>query len=85
MKKIFLLLFLTGTFFTVHAQNTQYTEHAMAAGETLSSIASKYETTVGDIMRLNGMNAESKLTLGQKIKISFTSGKRFIFYYKRKT
>jgi LysM repeat protein len=45
------------------------TEHTLQQGETLSALATKYNTTVGDIMRLNGMNAKSQLTIGQKIKI----------------
>lgn len=52
---------------TVQAQ--QYKTHTLAKGETLSMLAQKYNTTVGDIMRLNDMNAGSQLSIGQKIKI----------------
>lgn len=52
----------------VNAQ-TKYTTHTIASGETLSALSAKYKTTVGDIMRLNGMNSSSKLSVGQKIKI----------------
>jgi LysM repeat protein len=38
-------------------------------GETLSALAKKYSTTVGDIMRLNGMNSKSQLQIGQGVKI----------------
>jgi len=43
--------------------------HAIAHGETLSGLAKLYHTTVGDIMRLNGMDSKSLLHIGQKIKI----------------
>ena len=43
--------------------------HTIKKGETLSALAKKYATTVGNIMRLNGMNAKSQLTIGQTIKI----------------
>src|SRR5205085_5620800 len=39
-------------------------------------LAQKYHTTVGDIMRLNGMNSKSHLTVGEKIKIPSASTKR---------
>ncbi|MBG9376576.1 LysM peptidoglycan-binding domain-containing protein [Panacibacter sp. DH6] len=68
MKKMFLLLFsCTVLMMNVFAQ--KYTEHTLAQGETLSMLAEKYKTTVGDIMRLNGMHADTKLVIGQKIKI----------------
>jgi LysM repeat protein len=71
MKKIFLLLVTCIMFFSMHlfAQNTKYTTHVLAKGETLSMLAGKYKTTVGDIMRLNGMHADTKLSPGQKLKI----------------
>lgn len=71
MKKIFLFLISCILLLSVQvfAQNVKYIEHVIAQGETLSMIASKYKTTVGDIMRLNGMHADSKLSIGQKIKI----------------
>lgn len=71
MKKIFLLL-ITCTMLlstSLFAQTTKYTIHTLAQGETLSMLAEKYKTTVGDIMRLNGMHADTKLSLGQKLKI----------------
>ncbi len=43
--------------------------HTIKQGETLSAIAKQYNTTVGDIMRLNGMNSTSKLQIGAAIKI----------------
>ena len=54
--------------FAAHAQN-KYTTHTLKQGETLSTLASQYATTVGDIMRLNGMHADTKLVYGSAIKI----------------
>jgi len=71
MKKIILLLFACTLLLNIHvfAQNVKYTMHTLAQGESLSVLAEKYKTTVGDIMRLNGMHADTKLSIGQKIKI----------------
>jgi len=52
---------------------TAYSMHTIAAGETLSALAKEYHTTVGDIMRINGMHSNSKLQIGEKIKIPATS------------
>jgi LysM repeat protein len=43
--------------------------HVIKHGETLSALARQYHTTVGDIMRLNGMNSKSVLRIGEKVKI----------------
>lgn len=71
MKKIFLLLVTCMMLLSVNlfAQGAKYSLHTLAQGETLSMLAEKYKTTVGDIMRLNGMHADTKLSIGQKIKI----------------
>lgn len=75
MKKLlFLFLFsvaLSSTY--VSAQATKYTVHTIVHGETLTLLAQKYHTTVSNIMRANGMNAKSRLSVGQKIKIPLTS------------
>src|SRR4051812_1542246 len=62
-------LLLSGS---IKAQSA-YTMHTIASGETLSAMAKEYHTTVGDIMRINGMHADSKLKIGEKIKIPATS------------
>lgn len=54
--------------FVAHAQSG-YFMHTLKKGETLSSLAKKYNTTAGDIMRLNKMHANSKLVYGSQIKI----------------
>ena len=70
MKKIVFLLLCFASFNTVvPAQTVKYTTHTIAQGETLSAIAGKYHSTVGDIMRINGMNSKSVLKIGEKIKI----------------
>jgi LysM repeat protein len=53
---------------TASAQTTPIT-HTIKQGETLSGLAKQYNTTVGNIMRLNGMNSNSKLQIGQGVKI----------------
>lgn len=53
---------------TATAQAVQ-TVHEIKEGETLSQLAKQYGTTVGDIMRFNGMNSDSKLFVGEKVKI----------------
>jgi LysM repeat protein len=70
MKKLLLLVLLYGSFnLCAKGQEAKYSIHAIAKGETLSALAQHYHTTIGDIMRLNGMNAKSRLTIGEKIKI----------------
>ncbi|PZP52348.1 MAG: hypothetical protein DI598_00840 [Pseudopedobacter saltans] len=74
MKKYRIIILSTGLLVAsifshkqVFAQ--QATKHTVQAGETLTKIANSYGTTVGDIMRFNGMNTQSKLEVGQSIKI----------------
>lgn len=70
MRRIlWLLLFFAVLNAGAYAQNVKYTMHTLEQGETLSMLASKFKTTVGDIMRLNAMHAQSQLVVGEKIKI----------------
>ncbi len=62
------LLFSLFLFVKTSAQ-LAYSMHTLEQGETLSALAKTYHTTVGDIMRMNGMNAQSQLHAGDKIKI----------------
>ena len=75
MKSILLLFLFSALFCTAHvnAQGTNYTTHTIVKGETLTMLAKKYHSTVGDIMRLNSMNAKSQLKIGEKIKIPASS------------
>lgn len=75
MKKLF-LLFLSCLMLAaadLYAQTAHYTVHIISKGETLTMLAQKYNTTVSNIMRANGMNSKSKLAVGEKIKIPSAS------------
>lgn len=52
-----------------YAQSQGYVKHTLKTGETLSALATQYHTTVGDIMRLNGMHQDAQLKFGDEIKI----------------
>jgi len=56
-------------FVSLKAQTGSTIVHVIKHGETLSGLAHQYHTTVGDIMRLNGMNSKSVLRIGEKVKI----------------
>ena len=56
-------------FSAVVSAQSAYSMHKLEEGETLSSLAKNYHTTVGDIMRMNGMNTQSQLQVGEQIKI----------------
>ncbi|WP_298302847.1 LysM peptidoglycan-binding domain-containing protein [Hydrotalea sp.] len=62
-------------FASLQAQTNQpAVEHVIKKGETLSALAHQYHITVGDIMRLNGMNSKSVLHIGEKVKIPVKGG-----------
>ena len=42
--------------------------HVVAQGETLFSLARRYETTVGEVQRLNGM-ADASIRVGQRLRM----------------
>lgn len=69
MKRISILmsglLLLAGVSFA----QSSYKVHTIKEGETLSQLAKKYGTSVGDIMRLNKMTTSSKLLIGEEVKI----------------
>ncbi len=54
------------------SSQSNYVSHTLKTGETLSDLAKQYNTNVGDIMRMNGMHADSKLVYGSVIKIPST-------------
>ena len=70
MKKLLpaILVFVLFVIQRADAQ-TNYINHTLKTGETLSALAKQFNTTVGDIMRANGMHADSKLVVGSTIKI----------------
>jgi len=51
------------------AQTTNYITYKIKQGDNLSALAKTYGTTVGDIMRLNGMNSKSILRIDEEVKI----------------
>jgi len=62
-------------FVSLKAQTGSTIVHIIKHGETLSALAHQYHTTVGDIMRLNGMNNKSVLRIGEKVKIPVKGNK----------
>lgn len=44
--------------------------HTVQSGENLSSIASKFEMKLADLLRLNDLTVTSMITIGQKIKVN---------------
>lgn len=54
------------------ASTTTYT---VKKGDTLSSIAAKYKTTVAKLVSLNGLKDADKLVVGQKLKVSGSASK----------
>lgn len=69
MKKI--AVFASGLLFILASASAQsgVKVHVIKEGETLSQLAKKYGTTVGDIMRLNKMTSDSKLSVNEEVKI----------------
>lgn len=51
------------------AQEKEYISYKVKAGETLSAIAKKYDTTVTEIARLNKIKDVNLIQTGQKLKI----------------
>src|SRR4051812_5971594 len=48
---------------------SNFVTHTLKTGETLSMLAKRYNTNVGNIMRMNNMHADTKLVYGSAIKI----------------
>lgn len=71
VKQIIVILISVCSFQLASAQSN-YISHTLKEGESLSTLAQQYNTSVGDIMRMNGMHADTKLVYGSKIKIPST-------------
>ncbi|MDR1203115.1 MAG: peptidoglycan DD-metalloendopeptidase family protein [Tannerellaceae bacterium] len=56
------------------SSTNQLAYHQVRSGDTLSSIARRYGTTVGELCRLNGLKSTSILRIGQSIRCSVASG-----------
>ncbi len=55
---------------TVDQEKTvTYKSYAVKSGDTLSTIAKKYGTTVNDIMQINRIADKNRIYVGQKIYI----------------
>src|SRR5438874_948027 len=81
MKKIVMamlavgLLALGGQAATTAANvKSARTTYVVKAGDTLSSIAARYGTTVGAIARANGISNANRIVIGRKLAIPATSG-----------
>lgn len=72
-KNTVFLLFLSIMMSIIAMAQNGSNLHIIKSGETLSALAVKYGTTVGDIMRLNGMDSKSQLKVGQAVKIPTTA------------
>ena len=68
-KKVILLFSYSLLIIGIASAQNDVVLHTIQQGETLSALATKYGTSVGDIMRLNGMNSKSQLKIGEAIKI----------------
>jgi LysM repeat protein len=71
VKKV-IAVFICICFMQVLSAQNNYVTHILKQGESLSMLAQEYNTSVGDIMRLNGMHADTKLVYGSTIKIPST-------------
>lgn len=55
--------------------NTKATVHTVRKGETLSGIASKYGTTVANLVKINSITDKNLIKTGQKIKLKGSAAK----------
>jgi LysM repeat protein len=60
-------LVLTGTTTTTEAPGGEY--YVIQSGDTLGSVASKYDTTVEELIRLNPDVDPTALRIGQRIRV----------------
>jgi len=56
---------------TTAADEGTYAYHKVQSGETLSTIASKYGTTISELQRVNGLSS-TKIYVGQRLKVKGT-------------
>jgi membrane-bound lytic murein transglycosylase D len=52
----------------------KYTTHRVRSGETLSTIAGRYRTSVSAIMKANGLRSANRLRIGQRLRIPTRGG-----------
>ena len=78
MKKLLYLITAATLVFILQSASAQsnYLNHTLKQGETLSVLARQNNTNVGDIMRINNMHANTKLVYGSVIKIPSGKNKK---------
>ena len=55
--------------FHLNPESVPFHKHRVRSGESLSLIASRYDTSVGNIMLVNNLNRANYLTIGQMLKV----------------
>ena len=55
--------------FHLNPESVAFLKHRVQSGESLSLIASRYDTSVGNIMLANNLNRADHLTIGQLLKV----------------
>ena len=55
--------------FHLNSESVAFLKHRVRSGESLSLIASRYDTSVGNIMLANNLNRADHLTIGQLLKV----------------
>ena len=55
------------------SSTTSTSTYVVKAGDTLSEIAKKYNTTVDELVKLNGIKDKNKINVGQKLKVKGTA------------
>lgn len=63
----------TNTNVVVNNNSGNYTYHMVKAGETLGTIASRYNMALSELQRINGLSS-TKIYVGQRLKVSGTGG-----------
>ena len=73
-----ILIFSVLPFGKVKAQATTYPEYVVVSGDTLSWIALRFDSTLDDLLALNGLDENSMLRPGDRLKIPSLAGMRGI-------
>lgn len=67
------VLRLSGEGFVAEASTAQATVHTVAAGESLATVASRYGTTVNEIVTANGIPDPNLIRIGQQLQVPSAS------------
>ena len=79
-QRFFSILVITALFFStfpigkVNAQATTYPEYVVVSGDTLSWIALRFDSSLDDLLTLNGLDENSMLRPGDRLKIPTLAG-----------